>query len=494
MKEPNISFYSCGRKLLCGITGDTKIFLADSRNITFLELIAEYNAGVENFCFSLDKCSNIVIAKIEKPIQIKNVSKLIKITLDNDDTIYCDFNCNFITRDNIIVDAVSLHNDQSLMPLKINYAEKIPIIKRSYKDKRFKLEKYLVVYNPATDSYDYIHRLADDYNLMKNVYTKESGNIRHHIDLNKYNNNPPNIKKMFFKEHFEIHSKFAGERAKKGEIGWGRAHALHPEFYSAMTSKNMKKLHQDSEFQKRHSIRASKNISKYLESKEFYEMTRNAGDRGKKYLNEYNKSEKGRKKSSEIGKHGKMKCQECGQEVFGRAEMNQHYKEKHPLVWRQQQKSFQKGSIEYVRSEEGRKAQSERAKNGKMTCQKCGKIIFGSSELRKHYAEAHHDFVSCPFCGKLCKGKGGLSNHIRFCPKNPDHQVREIGSFPCPFCNEVFGSQRGLSGHITRGHKVINHKIIYIEIIECEPIAIYNLYIKNFDNFGLSAGIFIHAL
>ena len=481
------------KKLPSGITGDTAISLADSRNITILELIAEYNAGVENFCFSLDGCSNIVIAKIEKPIKIKNVSKLIKITLDNYDTISCDFNCNFITRDNMIVDAVSLHNDQSLMPLKINYAIEIPLVQRSYKDKRFKLEEYLVVYNPATDLYDYIHHLSDDYNLRNNVYTKENGNIRHHGDFNKYNNNPPNIRRMFYKEHFEIHSKFASERAKKGEIGWGRAHALYPEFFSEMASKNMKKLHKNKEFQIRHSKRASENMSKYVASEEFYKMTRVAGDRGKKYLIQYNKSEKGRKKSSEIGKHGKMKCQECGQEVFGRAEMGQHYKKKHPLLWIQWQNSFQKGSIKYVRSEEGRKAQSEKAKSGKMVCHECGEIIYGASELKKHYAETHNDPVPCPFCGRLCKGKGGLSTHVRFCPENPDHEVREIGCFPCPFCDEVFGSQRGLSGHITRGHKVINHKIIDIEIIECEPIAIYNLCIKNFSNFGLSAGIFVHT-
>ena len=41
--------------------------------------------------------------------------------------------------------------------------------------------------------------------------------------------------------------------------------------------------------------------------------------------------------------------------------------------------------------------------------------------------------------------------------------------------------------------KIVNHKIIDIEIIECEPIAIYNLCIKNSDNFGLSAGIFVHT-
>lgn len=480
-------------KLLSGITGDTAISLADSRNITILGLIAEYNAGVENFCFSLDGCSNIVIAKIEKLIQIKNVSKLIKITLDNYDTMYCDFNCNFITRDNMFVDAVSLHNDQSLMPLKINYAIEIPLVQRSYKDKRFKLEEYLVVYNPATDLYDYIHHLADDYNLRNNVYTKESGNIRHHGDLNKYNNNPPNIRRMFYKEHFEIHSKFASERAKKGEIGWGRAHALHPEFFSEMASKNMKKLHQNREFQIRHSKRASKNMSKYVGSEEFYEMTRDAGDRGKKYLIQYNKSEKGREKSSEIGKQGRMKCQECGQVHFGRKEMNQHYKDEHPEIWEKRMAIFQKGALKYVRSDEAREKASKRAKDEEITCQECGEIIYGIIKLKKHYAEKHNDPVACPFCGRFCKGKGGLSTHVRFCSENPDHEVRKKGYFPCPFCNKVFDSQRGLSGHITRGHKVNNHKISNIEIIEYEPIAIYNLCIKNFDNFGLSAGIFVHT-
>ena len=132
------------------------------------------------------------------------------------------------------------------------------------------------------------------------------------------------------------------------------------------------------------------------------------------------------------------------------------------------------------------------AKSGKMKCHKCGEMINGASELKKHYAEVHNEFISCPFCKDLYKGKGGLSTHIRFCPENPDHEIREVGCFPCPLCDNVFDSQRGLSGHLRRGHKIINHKIADIEIIECEPIAIYNLQLKDSSNFGLSAGIFIH--
>ena len=476
-----------------GIIGSSKIYLADGRDLTLLEIMEECNLEKEIFCFSLDSRSNIVISKIEKIIQTNNVSKLIKITLDNCNSIYCDYNYNFITRDNIIVDTVSLQNNQSLMPLKINYAKEIPIAKRSYKDKRLKLEDYLVVYNPRTSLYDYIHHLADDYNIKNNVYTKDMGKIRHHIDFEKYNNNPPNIKRIIFKEHFQIHSKFASERAIKGEIGWGRAHELHPHFYSEMASENMSKLHRDPQFQERHSKRASQNISDYIKSEDFYNMTRVAGERGKKYLIKYNKSEKGRKNSSEIGKQGKMTCKECSQVVYGRAEMIKHYKNKHPNVWSQLQNKFQKASNEYVKSEKGRKAQSEKAKSGKMTCHECGEMINGASELKKHYAEVYNEFILCPFCKDLYKGKGGLSTHVRFCPENPDHEVREIGCFPCPMCDQVFSSQRGLSGHLSRGHKLCNHKIIDIEIIKCEPTAIYKLYIKNYNSFGISIGIFIQT-
>ena len=396
-------------KLLSGITGDTAISLADSRNITILELIAEYNAGVENFCFSLDDHSNIVIAKIEKLVEVGISSKVIKITLDNFETVVCSPNCLFISRDNMIFEAVSLHNEQSLMPLIFDYAKNVPKGKEDYKRHK-NLNEYLVVFNPASELFIFIHSLADNYNLRNLIYSRKKGNFRHHCDFNKYNNNPTNIDRKTHSEHLRLHSEIASE--------------------------NMRRLHQDPEFQKRHSKRASKNISKYLESEEFFEMTRDAGKRGKDYLIEYNKSEKGRKKSSETGKQGRMNCQECGQEYFGRRGMNQHYKDEHPEIWEKRMVNFQKSALKYVRSDEAREKLSKRSKVGEITCQKCGEIVYGTSELKKHYADVHNDPVPCPFCGRLCKGKGGLSTHVRFCSKNPDSEVREIGWFPCLFATK----------------------------------------------------------
>lgn len=58
----------------------------------------------------------------------------------------------------------------------------------------------------------------------------------------------------------------------------------------------MRRLHQNPEFQERHFKRALKNISGYLKSEEFFKTTRGAGQRGKKFLINYNTSEKGKKK------------------------------------------------------------------------------------------------------------------------------------------------------------------------------------------------------
>ena len=450
-----------------GITGDTIISLADSRNISLFQLLEECNAGIENFCYSLDNCSNIVIAKIENVIYLHHTKNLLVITLDNDETVYCDLNCIFINREFEKIDACNLEISQSLMPLYITYAKNVPRGRENYK-RHENLNDYIVVYNPATGLYDFVHSLADDYNLRNNVYDKNKGSIRHHKNFNKYDNNPTNIDRLTHSEHFGLHSEVASE--------------------------NMKKLHQDPEFQKRHSERASENIKKYLKSEKFYEDTRDAGQRGKESLIKYNKSDKGRAKSSEIGREGKQQCQECGQEVRGRAKMSEHYKTTHPKKWAEGQSALQEGGLEYVRSEAGRKALSERSKSGEFKCHKCGEIVIGASGIRKHYAEKHNELIECHFCGRSFKGKGGLSTHIRFCEENPDHEIREVGHYPCPLCERVFGSQRGLTLHSHKcPNKPKNHKIIKIEIMDCVAVPTFNLQIKNFTNFGLSAGIFIKS-
>ena len=116
----------------------------------------------ENFCFSIDEDANVVIEKIQNPRQTRIVNRLIKVTLDNGQTIKCTEDHIFYTRDNKEGMAKDLGIGQSLMPFYVDVAKNVDLSKRTYKNKKLKLEDYAVVYNPNTNLYAYVHHLSDD--------------------------------------------------------------------------------------------------------------------------------------------------------------------------------------------------------------------------------------------------------------------------------------------------------------------------------------------
>jgi len=307
----------------------TKVSLADGRELTFEQLIEEHDKGLRNFCFSKDDKGNIVIEEIFSPRKTRTVTELIEITLDNDEVITCTVDHIFYDINCQEVKVSDINKGQSLYPL---YIEKSGTVQDELSkiSKKFKLRDYLVVYNPKTYKYDYIHILADDYNLRHHVYEK-SKSIRHHIDFDKHNNNPTNITRMQWKDHFVLHSKHAKQQNIKGKSGWSAAWRKNKDRFSEMSSKKMKKLHEDALFKERLKIRAKTNRKKYLESDAFYEMTRDAGNRGKKYLVAYSKSEKGRNKSSEIGRNvvnQKYRCSICNKTIKSARACPNHFNRK----------------------------------------------------------------------------------------------------------------------------------------------------------------------
>ena len=64
----------------------------------------------------------------------------------------------------------------------------------------------------------FTHLLADRHNLEKNVYLKERGNIVHHQDFNKLNNNPDNLVRLEKREHFLYHTTILEKTLHSQEI------------------------------------------------------------------------------------------------------------------------------------------------------------------------------------------------------------------------------------------------------------------------------------
>src|SRR3989344_912881 len=156
-------------------SGDTEVALTDGRNLSFIELIKEYNGGKENFCYTIKENGSIGIEKIENPRITKKNAEVLKVVLDNDDEIICTPSHKFMLRDESYKEAKNLTRNDSLMPLN----KRISRI-----GGRITIEGYEMVWD-SKKTWIFTHMLADEHNLKKGVYSKEQGDHRHHIDFNK---------------------------------------------------------------------------------------------------------------------------------------------------------------------------------------------------------------------------------------------------------------------------------------------------------------------
>jgi len=188
-------------------TADTKIKIADGRDLSFAELIEENKKGKRNFTFTVDN-NQIKIAEIKNPRKTRENAEIIKVVLDNGEEIKCTPNHKFMLLDGSYKEAWDLKSGESLMPayFRLSTAED---------DKN--AIGYSMIFQPKDKNWNFVHVLSDDWNIETGIYDKSAGRIRHHINFNKLNNNPDNIRRMFWKEHWQTHYKFTSEKHKLDE-------------------------------------------------------------------------------------------------------------------------------------------------------------------------------------------------------------------------------------------------------------------------------------
>ncbi len=223
-------------------TADTKVKLADGRDLSFIELIEENNNGKRNFTFTIDN-GIVKIAEVKNPRMTKKNAEIMKVFLDNGQEIKCTLNHLFMLKDGSYKEARNLKSGDSLMPLYTKLSTETDSLKNP------KTIGYSMIFQPKLKSWNFIHILADEWNLDNKIYAVNSGRIRHHIDFNKLNNNPINIKRMHWKEHWQTHYNLTSSRhkndldyRKKLEEGRRRfwSDAKNREVYSQrMTERNL---------------------------------------------------------------------------------------------------------------------------------------------------------------------------------------------------------------------------------------------------------------
>lgn len=91
--------------------------MADGRNISFAEIVAEQAEGKEHFCYTINESGYVAVERIINARMTKKNATVIKITLDNNETIICTPDHPFMLRDGSYKPAALLTPNDALMPL-----------------------------------------------------------------------------------------------------------------------------------------------------------------------------------------------------------------------------------------------------------------------------------------------------------------------------------------------------------------------------------------
>ena len=191
-------------------SGDTLIALADGRALSFKALVAEQAEGKEHFGYTIRRDGTIGLERLINARMTKAQAKVIRVTLDNGESIVCTPDHRFMLRDGSYKPAAELTPGDSLMPLYRKFSD--------MSEPGITIQGYEMVKDPRSDSWLFTHMLADWYNRWKGVYREEDGDHCHHLDFNKLNNNPTNIKRLPEEQHLALHRKHVKQTLHRPEV------------------------------------------------------------------------------------------------------------------------------------------------------------------------------------------------------------------------------------------------------------------------------------
>ena len=428
--------------------GDTKVALTDGRNISFKELIKEDKQGKKNYCYTVQKDGSIRIGLIKNPRLTKKNTEVIKVILDNDEKIICTPEHEFMLRDGAYLEAEKLNKDLNLMPLN----KKLSEIKG-----RVTIKGYEMVLNPKTHKWVFTHLLANNYNITNKIYSKKSGYHKHHINFNKLNNNPDNIKELSKEEHLKLHSEILEKTLHRPDV-----------------KQKCKEIHQTPEFREKISkIMSTPEMKKVLSerAKKQWENEEYKNFMIKKFLEFYETSEEYRIES-------KKRLTKAQAEYWSKKENRKLQSEKvkkffedHPEAL----ENLRKVSKEQWDNKELREWRSVKTKN-----QWTDEF---RAQRKKSYNKTYFE-NTIKFMKNILEATGDLENYDKERIKSKNRNLLK----KCTFTERFFNNDESAMIEAVIGY---NHKIK--EIIKLnQKIDVYDLEVENTHNFALASGVFVH--
>jgi deoxycytidine triphosphate deaminase len=168
--------------------GDTRVALVDGTAPTLEEMARRHDAGEVFWGYSIGPNGRLIVTLLDAPRFIGR-DALIEVELDSGELIHATPDHLFIRRDGLMTAAAALRPGDSLMPL--------------YREPG---RGYEMVYQPLNGHLLPTHRLADEWNVRNGIYADRPDTHRHHIDFDRRNNRPTNIKRMPARDHIRMHN------------------------------------------------------------------------------------------------------------------------------------------------------------------------------------------------------------------------------------------------------------------------------------------------
>ncbi|MDO8563389.1 MAG: DNA topoisomerase (ATP-hydrolyzing) subunit B [Nanoarchaeota archaeon] len=427
--------------------GNVEVALADGRSLSFEKIVEENKQGKKNFCYTIKEDGSIGIESIESPRITKTNAEVIKITLDNNQEIVCTLDHKFMLRDGSYREAKDLTINDSLMPLN----------KRISKiGGRITIDGYEMVWD-QNKNWIFTHMLADEYNLLNNVYEKNQGEHKHHIDFNKRNNNPANIIRLSKEQHMMLHNEHISKtlhtfEAKKKAV---EAHqtpeyrakmsewAKQPEVKS-MLSERAKEQWKDEEYKKYM-------LNKFLE---FYNSNVEYRDINNKNLDESQKkywADENNRKEASVRMNQFFEENPEAKEVLSNLAKEQ-WNNNELLDWRRQ-KTREQWTPEFRK------------------------------QRKESYDKTYYN-KTISFMKKVIEQNKSLETFDSVRLVNNDKSILSKKTF----CDRFFnGNEEKMSEAVIN----YNHKIKKIEKIS-NRIDVYDIEVPNTHNFALASGVFVH--
>jgi len=431
-------------------SGNTKIILLDGRNISFEQLVEEHKQGKRNYCYTIKKDGRIGISLIENPRRTKKEASVIKILLDNGEEIICTPDHKFMLKNGNYKSAQDLTVEDSLMPLYRQYSKiggKITI------------EGYEMVFDSVDNRWIFTHLLSDEYNLQNNIYSKDDGSHKHHIDFNKLNNNPDNIIRMGREEHMAYHRKMI-KYSLLSESGKEKSRQAHK---SVEYRRNIREIMTTPEMKKMLSERAKKQWQN--EDYKSYMV--------QKFLEFYNSNTEYKLRNNKLLNLSQKKYWNNKQNREKQAKKIKQYFENHP----ERRKMFSEIAKKQWDNLDLRNWRSETTKK-QWTAEfrKKRKISYNETYLRKALEVLYEIYQ------KNNKIDKEVYNLVRKA-KN-DRSIIKYDTI----CQRFFlGDEKRLQEAVVH----YNHRIKAIIPLR-EKTDVYDIEVPETHNFALSAGAFVH--